>query len=226
MINTLIFDLDGLMIDSEPFWRKAEIEIFSNEGIYLTEDMCRQVMGLRIDEVVRYWFRAFNKETVQAEVIQKRIVDRVCLYIEQEGKPLPGITELVQAAYEMQFGMAIASSSELRLIETAVKQMQFEKYFTVLHSAQFEKYGKPHPDIFIHTAEKLGVLPENCLVLEDSVNGVIAAKAARMQVVAIPEAHMQTDARFGIADFRFASAKDVDRNFLQKIKQNHQLTQQ
>ncbi len=217
MINTLIFDLDGLIIDSEPFWRKAEIEIFATQDIHLTDDMCRQVMGLRVDEVVKYWFSHFGKKNTSTNDIKNRIVNRVNELIEQEGTALPGIVQLVELAHSMQFKMAIASSSDLVLIETATRVLNLNKYFPLLHSAQFEQYGKPHPDIFIHTAEKLNAAPQECLVLEDSVNGVIAAKAARMKVIAIPEMHLLNDKRFGIADFVFDSAEKINQDFLQKI---------
>ena len=83
--------------------------------------------------------------------------------------------------------MAIASSSYLKIIEAVVKRLKLKGFFDVIYSAEFEKYGKPNPGTFLTTAEKLGVSPMKCLVFEDSLNGVIAAKAARMITIAVPE---------------------------------------
>jgi sugar-phosphatase len=93
----------------------------------------------------------------------------------------------------------------MSLIEAVVDKLQIRKYFEVLWSAEFEPFGKPHPGIFITTAKKLQVNPIDCLVFEDSINGVIAAKAARMRCIAIPEEATFNDVRFAIADEKLVS---------------------
>ena len=104
--------------------------------------------------------------------------------------------------------MALASSSSMSLIEAVVDKLNIRMYFDVLWSAEFEPYGKPHPGIFLTTAAKLQVDPKECIVFEDSINGVISAKAARMKCIAIPEEATFNDPRFAIADSKLRSLKE------------------
>ena len=101
--------------------------------------------------------------------------------------------------------MGLASSSTYRLIDCTLESLGLKDFFEVIHSAQEEALGKPHPAVYLSAAAKLGVAASGCLAIEHSLNGVIAAKAARMTVVAIPEAHQQSDPRFAVADHRLES---------------------
>lgn len=187
MIEAVIFDMDGLLIDSEPFWRKAEIEVFGTVGLTLTEDDCRQTMGYRLNEVVDLWYSREPWQGKSKKAVESEILERVAQLIRQEGQLLPGVEETLKLCRDISLKMAIASSSAMALIEAVVDRFKLASSFDILHSAQWEKFGKPHPDVFIHTAEKLGVNSENCLVLEDSFHGMVAGLAAKMKVVAVPE---------------------------------------
>lgn len=101
--------------------------------------------------------------------------------------------------------LALASSSSTFLIETTLRALGLQQVFEVVESAELEPLGKPHPGVYLNTARRLAVDPVRCLAIEDSLNGVIAAKAARMTTVAIPEAHAQADPRFRVADHQLAS---------------------
>jgi sugar-phosphatase len=196
MIEAAIFDMDGLLIDSEPFWRKAEIMVFGTVGISLTEDDCRETMGYRLNEVVDLWHSRKPWDTKSKEEVENEILLAVKEMIEKEGKPLKGVLETIEMIKDMGLKLAIASSSAMILIEATVKRLGIAEVFEVLHSAQFEKFGKPHPDVFIHTAHKMGVRTENCLVFEDSFHGMVAGLAAKMKVVAVPE---EPSTKFGAA---------------------------
>lgn len=208
MISAIIFDMDGLLIDSEPIWREAEKIIFSEVNITLTDEMCFTTVGLRIDEVVEHWYSKFPWENPTKEIIKNKIIDKVIELILEKGEILPGVMETIQYFHSKYFPLAIASASSQRIIDAVTEKLQIKKYFSIIHSAEFEEYGKPHPAVFISTAKKLNVHPTNCLVFEDSVNGVIAAKAARMKVIAVPEPIHYEDKRFSIADLRLKSLKD------------------
>jgi sugar-phosphatase len=187
MIKAIIFDMDGLLIDSEPFWRRAEIAVFSTVGISLSEDDCRETMGYRLNEVVELWYSRkpwSNKSTKQVE---EQILVHVQNLIETEGVPLPGVMETISLCNELKLKTAIASSSAMRLIKATVKRLGLEGTFEVLHSAEHEEFGKPHPAVFIHTAKKLEVRNENCLVFEDSFHGMVSGLAAKMKVIVVPE---------------------------------------
>ena len=209
MLEAIIFDMDGLLIDSEPFWQQAEMEVFPAVGLNLTSELCEQTMGLRIDEVVNYWYQRHPWEGVSQEEIANRIVQRVVELIETKGVAKKGVYELFDFLADKKIPLALASSSDYPLIEAVIKRLNLHHQFQVIHSAIVEKYGKPHPAVYLTTAEKLGVVPTNCLALEDSVNGILAAKAARMICFAIPDGYPEYNPKSAIADQIFPSLMEA-----------------
>ena len=200
MIKAVIFDMDGLLIDSEPFWRISQKNLFSKRGINLIEDDFESFMGKRIDEVVAIIYARYpNQDKTQDETAEE-IVDGVINLVLERGLALPGVKKTLENLKNQKYKIGLASSSNLRIIKAVLKKLDLESYFEVVHSAQFEEYGKPHPQIFISTAKMLEVSPSECLVLEDSFHGVIAALAANMQCVAIPDTKANNLKRFIIAD--------------------------
>ncbi|MBZ0115363.1 MAG: hexitol phosphatase HxpB [Sandaracinaceae bacterium] len=197
MLRAAIFDLDGLLIDSEPLWRRAEVELFATVGLRLTEAECEETTGLRIDEVVAYRHRQCPWHEPDVSVIASRIVDRVIELVGREGAAKPGGARAVEACAQFGLRLALASSSPERLIHATLVRLGLADHFEHVVSAEHERHGKPHPVVFLTTAERLGVSPLECVVLEDSLNGVIAAKAARMRCIAVPE---RDDPRFALAD--------------------------
>jgi HAD superfamily hydrolase (TIGR01509 family) len=218
MLSAIIFDMDGLLIDSEPIWREAEKEIFAEVGITLTDEMCFTTVGLRIDEVVNHWHAKFPWENPSQEIIKEKVIDKVIELILEKGEILPGVIQTIEYFHSKNYPLAIASASSMRIIDAVTEKLKIKKYFTIIHSAEFEEYGKPHPAVFISTAKKLNVFPQNCLVFEDSLNGVIAAKAARMKVIAVPENIHYEDKRFEIADWKLKTLKEFDESFFISIK--------
>lgn len=205
MLKAVIFDMDGLLIDSEPIWREAEKEIFIEVGITLTDEMCFTTVGLRIDEVVNHWYTKFPWENPSQEIIKEKVIDKVIELILSKGEILPGVIQTIEYFHSKNYPLAIASASSMRIIDAVTEKLNIKKYFSIIHSAEFEEYGKPHPAVFISTAKKLNVLPQNCLVFEDSLNGVIAAKAARMKVIAVPEPIHFENLKFAVADEKLKS---------------------
>lgn len=214
MITAAIFDMDGLLIDSEPLWRAAEVDVFGAIGVPLTEEMCHQTTGLRIDDVVSYW-RARHpwQEPGDAEV-EERIVRSMVERIRAGGMAKKGVRVALDWARDAGLRVALASSSPLRIIEAVLARLEIADRFEVVRSAEKEPFGKPHPGIFLTTAAELGVRPEECLVFEDSLTGVIAAKAARMRCACVPETWPRHDPRFVIADVCLASLDDVSDRLL------------
>lgn len=204
--KAIIFDMDGLIIDSEPYWKIAEKTIFGKYGLQLSDDLLRQVMGFRLSEVVAHWYQYQPWPQADFQKTEAEILTLVQSLILEYAEVLPGIIELFEQLKSHNYKIAIASSSNMSLIETVVQKLNLSSSIDLLWSAQYETHGKPHPAIFITTAQKLNVNPEDCLVLEDSINGVIAAKAARMKCIAIPETATYNDPRFAIADLKVDSA--------------------
>lgn len=215
MIKAVIFDMDGLLIDSEPFWQQAEMEVFKEVGIHLTLEMCLQTTGLRIDEVTAYWYKRHPWKGVALSTVTHKIVENVIHKIQTEGEAKAGVFQTLDFFKQQNIPMAIASSSYHKLIQAVVAHLDIGSYFQHLVSAEDDTYGKPHPSVYIRTAEKLGVSPMECLVYEDSFNGVLAAKAARMKVVAVPEVK---DERFIIANKILQSLEEWNETLFQQLQ--------
>ena len=216
-MDAVIFDMDGLLIDSEPLWKKAEIKVFGSVGLSLTAEMLRQIEGTRLDEAVAFWhnYRAWSNKTLQQ--VADEILEEITALIDAEGKLLDGVIESLEFIVSQHIPLALASSSPIQLIEKVLQRFSIKSYFSVVHSAQFEPYGKPHPGIFITTAGYLQVSPSRCLVFEDSLNGVIAAKAAKMKCIAVPHADVINNPKFEIADLIIPSLKKFDGKVLQQL---------
>ncbi len=220
-IEAIIFDMDGVLVNSEPLWRQAmEIE-FARVGVELTSERCAETMGFRIDEVVKIWHARTPWEGPSCEAVSDRIVRKVGKLISEKGQLMAGVAKILNHFKMLGLPMAIASSSHLCLIETVVDTLNIRSHFDLLYSAEFETHGKPHPAVFIGTANKIGVAPRKCLVFEDSLHGVIAAKAAGMQVIAIPEPEKREERGFAIAEVQLNSMEEVNAELLSRWRFQH-----
>lgn len=206
MIKAALFDLDGLLIDTEPLWEEAEIQVFKKVGIELTSELCHKIKGFRVDESINYILRQFPIElNINVSDIENAILQRVSNLIEQKGKGMPGFVYILHFFKSRNIKTAVASSSKLVIIDAALNKLGINHHFESICSAEFEPYGKPHPGVFLTAAAKLGAQPEECIVFEDSLNGIIAAKAARMKAVLIPDKTLSGDKRVAIADLELKS---------------------
>lgn len=226
-MHAVIFDMDGLLIDSEPLWVRAEIEIFGEVGVVLDEDDCAKTKGLRIDDVVAYWHDRRPWDTRSRREVEARLIAKMVELIGAEGTALPGVAAAMAAAKKGGRKVALASSSPRTLIDAVLARLDLASAFDIVQSAETEPLGKPHPGIFLTTAFRLGVSPVDCLVIEDSLTGVIAAKAARMAVIAVPNPvpaqtrgpgnHPEHDARFVLADGIVGSLNEVNEELIAAI---------
>lgn len=217
----VIFDMDGLLVDSEPFWQRAEIEVFATFGLALSAADCRRTTGLRINEVVEYWgqYHAFGP-TPHCEVAAA-IVSRVIELIRTEGQLMPGALLSLDFCASRKLPLGLASSSDMRLIDAVLDRFELRSRFQVIHSAQDEPLGKPHPAVYLSTARRMAVPAHACLAIEDSLNGLIAAKASRMGCVAVPAAEDRHDPRFALADAVLPSLLGLDGALWERLGQAH-----
>lgn len=203
--RALLFDMDGVLIDSEPLWRRAEIEIFGGVGLELTEGDCAQTQGLRIDDAVAYWFTRSPWKKTSCEEIAQAIVRRVGELIRSDGKPLPGVHESIEEATRHGWRIGLASSSSHELIDTVLDHFDLTEAFEVRLSAETEPFGKPHPAVYLAAAGSLAIPATRCIAIEDSLNGVISALAAQMKCIAIPAPESQNDPKFRVATLQLSS---------------------
>src|SRR5215218_4699813 len=216
-IDAMIFDMDGLLVDSEPLWRIAEIEMLSAVGVPITHDDAVQTTGLRTDEVVEVWYSRYPWPDPPKKAIEARIITRLIALVRERGKLMPGARETLNAVSGAGYPLAIASSSSSEIIAAVLDTLGIAAYFQVAQSAEHEPYGKPHPGVYIEAARGLDIAPMRCLAFEDSPNGVIAAKAARMRCIAVPDPALTDDRRFQAADLILPSLSAFHLDLLEQL---------
>jgi HAD superfamily hydrolase (TIGR01509 family) len=212
-IAASLFDMDGLLIDSEILWHKAEVEIFGSLGVPLYESSSRLTKGVFVNEVVEYWYARYPWDGPSNTVVAGSLLQRVGSLIESEGRLLPGAIRALDLA-SARGPVALASSTPLSLIDRCLEHFDLTKRFASVHSAEFEPYGKPHPGVFLTAASSLGIEPTRCLVFEDSSAGVIAARAASMRVVAVPTPADRGQVEFILADLVLATLEELSADWL------------
>ena len=192
-ITTAIFDMDGLIIDSEPLWQEAQIACFRPLGVPIDRDLCRQSAGKRLDEVIADWHRQFGWNGPGVAAMHDEVLDAVTRLIVERGEPLPGVIEAMETLSAQGIRMAIASSSPPALIDAVVGKLALQHRLALTHSGALEARGKPDPAVFLTTARKLGVAPDQCVVFEDAPAGIEAARRAGMRVIAVPSVFSPDD---------------------------------
>jgi HAD superfamily hydrolase (TIGR01509 family) len=212
-LEATLFDMDGLLFDTEVLWHKAEAEVFGALGVPLDEAKDRSTKGMYVDEVVEYWHSRFPwSGPTQNEVVAK-LLARVGELVELEGRLMPGALRALDLASQ-RGPIALASSTPLVLIHRCLEHFELRDRFVSVHSAEFEPFGKPHPGVFLTAAASLNVAPQRCLVFEDSAAGVLAAKAGTMTVVAVPTPDDRAQPAFGLADLVLDSLEQLSSDWL------------
>ncbi|MEI6949243.1 hexitol phosphatase HxpB [Paraflavisolibacter sp. H34] len=218
MLDTVIFDMDGLLVDSEPLWAVSMREVFATVGVDLSEEMALKTTGLRTKEVVGYWHQQLGWTSPKTnEQVCEEIIDDVTARIIAEGRAMEGLHHILEFFRRKDFRIGLASSSPLRLITAVLGHLGIRQQFQAIYSAEHEVQGKPHPAVYLACARELNSNPLHCLAFEDSVNGMVAAKAARMKVVAVPEPHNRTNRRFALADLQLESLGQFSEAHFQEL---------
>jgi mannitol-1-/sugar-/sorbitol-6-/2-deoxyglucose-6-phosphatase len=205
-----IFDMDGLLVDSEPLWRQAEIEVFGRHGVTLTDAECRATKGSRIGDVARAIFESRPWRGPSPEEVAAAVVTRVGELIRATATAMPGSVAAVASCRGRGMAVALASSSPPVLIAEVLERLGLGAVFEVVHSATEEAAGKPDPAVFLTTARLLGVDPADCVVFEDAPAGVVAAKSAGMCCVVVPEQPADDLAPYAAADVVLGSLEELD----------------
>jgi len=210
MIKAALFDMDGLLLDTEPIWGVVMREKAEANGVVVPMDRIRETAGLRITEVCAYWERNFAwPEGLTVDELSRDIVSGVVEASKQRATVLPGVRELLSGLRAAGWKIGLASSSPRTMIETLIRHFGIGAYFEAVVSADTAVLGKPHPEVYLQCAAALGVAAHACMVLEDTVNGCISAKAARMKVLAVPHHEWAADPRFAIADKVVGSLEEI-----------------
>ena len=217
MITTVIFDMDGLLLDTEPLWGVSMLRVAEKHGIPITAERFKETTGLRIYEVTDHWAIHYPWEGNTPKQIADEILDDIIASSKKAATVLKGVEKTLQLLKANNYKIGLASSSPKHMIDELVNHFGLTKYFDVITSADVVEMGKPHPGVFLHCAAELGSKMVDCLVLEDSVNGMIAGKAARMKVVVVPDELHYADPRFSLADLKLHSLEEFDLGLLNSL---------
>ena len=183
-LEAVVFDMDGVIIDSEPLWSEAERQLLARRNLTYSEHLKPLLMGLDSREAVRILRRHYDLGEPVEELVHERN-QLVSELIQQHGEPIPYALELIQRVRERGLKTVVASSSPYALVELVVDKLGIGPLLDLVLSGDEVSRGKPAPDIYDTVAKTLRVAPECCLVIEDAPNGVRAAKAAGMRCLAI-----------------------------------------
>ena len=209
--------MDGLLLDTEPLWGISMNRVAVKHGIAITPDRFKETTGLRIYEVTEHWSRHYPWAGSSAQHVAEEILDDIIALSKEQGGIMNGVLPLLDLLERRKMKIGLATSSPTRMVHALLEHFGIAGRFHCVTSADVVEMGKPHPAVFLHCAKSLGSLPHECLVLEDSVNGAIAGKAARMKVIAVPDELHWDDPRFSVADRKLRSLEDLDEALLESL---------
>ena len=192
MVDAVIFDLDGVIVDSEPVWERVRREYVGEHGGAWKADSQRRLMGMSTNEWSTYLSDELHVDRTPKEVASD-VVGRMARAYTSRVPLIPGATEAV-GRLGRRWRLGLASSSPVSLIKTALDAAGLGDAFEVVLSTEDVLAGKPAPDVYLAVAERLGVDPAHCVAIEDSSNGVRSAAAAGMAVIAVPHNAYPLDA--------------------------------
>lgn len=211
-MEAVIFDMDGVIVDSEPFWKLAERDTFTSLGVDVKEEFTQFTQKMTTQEVTRFWFEQFPWKGKTHEEVEQMVITRVVQLIEQQNCVFPGVQRFVQSLKNKNLLTGLATNSPASIIPVVLQKSGLSTLFDTISSAEFELKGKPHPDIYLNTAKRLQVAPEKCIVIEDSDSGITAAKRAGMKVA--QHTNNLQNPKHPLADFFLNS---YDRNQLAEL---------
>lgn len=216
-LDTVIFDMDGLLIDSEPIWEKATNKVFESLHIKLSPEQYHVTTGLRTNEFLQHWFSFFKIDESLLQKTEDEIVALVIDEVKATQPLLPGVNYIIDFFKKRNFKVGLATSSPPILIDAVLQTFALQNSFDAVASANFCNYGKPNPEVYLLCAKQLQVNPAQCVCFEDSINGMIAAKAAKMKCVVVPYPNMAKDLRWSLANLQLSSLVNFNELLLDKL---------
>ncbi|MBJ3815589.1 hexitol phosphatase HxpB [Shimwellia pseudoproteus] len=215
-VAAALFDMDGLLIDSEPLWDQAELEILAGVGVDISRrHELPDTLGLRIDMVVDLWYARQPWQGPSRAEVTQAIFTRTLALVDQHRPLLPGAAEAIALCKASGMKVGLASASPLAMLEQVLEMFNLRSQFDTLASAEHLPYSKPHPQVYLNAARQLDISPLHCVTLEDSVNGMIATKAARMRSIVVPAPENRTNPRWVLADVQLPSLEALQLAHLQ-----------
>jgi HAD superfamily hydrolase (TIGR01509 family) len=191
VIDAVVFDLDGVLVDSEPLWEDVRRRFTLANGGRWSVDAQKTMMGMSAGEWAHFMAATLGVALPEPDIIRGVVEDMAARY--RDGVPLlPGAVDAVQRL-AAHWPLGLASSANRPLIDIVLRVTGLDAHFAATVSSEEVAHGKPAPDVYLEVSRRLGVPPTHCAAIEDSTNGLLAARAAGMRVVAVPRAEFPPD---------------------------------
>ncbi|WP_239614542.1 HAD family hydrolase [Cohnella mopanensis] len=217
MSLAFIFDMDGVIIDSEPIHFEVDIQTMQHFGMSISHEQLERFVGMTNPEMWTILKQEYDMPQSVEEIIEYQLSSKIDILRTSELIPIDGITELLQQLKSRDIPIGLASSSPRRFIMEVLSKFQIEHYFQCIVSGEEVDKGKPAPDVYYEAAKLLGVSPESCFVIEDSRNGIKAAKAAGMQCIGYVN-HNSGNQDLSAADRIVTSIREIELDEIEKSR--------
>jgi HAD superfamily hydrolase (TIGR01509 family) len=205
----VMFDLDGVLADSEPWWNQIDAKLLAEHGVTYHGEYHRNVLGVSYRLAVEFYKNAFHISAPVEELMRRRGEIATDFFANRVGL-FPSAKTTLEQLREMKLHLAVATSSVSASARPFLDRTGIRSLLGVVVTGDEVQRGKPHPDIYLRTAKKLGISPEACLVIEDALSGVAAAKAANMRVAAIPDTRFVDPREYEMkADYVLGSLSEI-----------------
>jgi len=185
-LQAVIFDLDGVLADSEPWWNKIDAALLADYGVTYRGEYHENVLGVSYRLAVEFYKQAFGLSIPSEEMMRRRGEIATEFFAKRVGL-FPSVRPVLEKLRRMKLHLAVATSSVSASARPFLDRHELTAYFDVIITGDDVDRGKPEPDIYLRAGEKLGVAADACIVIEDALSGIAAANAAKMRVVAIPD---------------------------------------
>jgi HAD superfamily hydrolase (TIGR01509 family) len=207
--RAVIFDLDGVLADSEPWWNEIDAKLLAEYGVTYRGQHHRNVLGVSYRLALEFYKKTFGLSVPTDEMMRRR-GEIAADFFANRIDVFPSTKPVLQELRQMKLHLAVATSSVSASALPFLARHGLTAFLEVVVTGEEVEYGKPHPDIYLRAAEKLGVTADACLVIEDALSGIAAAKAAKMRVAAIPDTRFVDPHDYGKeADYILSSLKEV-----------------
>ena len=216
MKKAFIFDMDGVLIDSEPLWQQTELDLLHGYGIPITEQELARTRGMPSVPVLRYASELYQKP-LDIEKVAQELLDLAISNILKAKPLMQGVTETLELLARHDIKIAIASASPRYMLDNIVQSCGIADYFSYIASGAELAYSKPHPAVYLQAAKGLGIEPAECVGIEDSKPCMISVKAASMSCIVIPNELDFHENYWALADFKLAKMNEINLQFLARL---------
>lgn len=215
--KAIIYDMDGVLVDSEPLWKRSEQQVLAQYGIdpvAIKKKHHLVTTGMRIDETIDLYRRLYPHNKISTKDVTKQIIDIVIEKITATKPIMSGVINSLVLCQSLGLKIGLASSSPMPVIDAVTDSLNITHYFNQRVSAEYLEYGKPDPRVYLFAAKKLVEDRLNCVTIEDSIAGMIATKAARMKSIVVPDKKNVNHAHWCIADIKLLSLLELNAKHL------------